>query len=122
MKTNESRQETQQKAKIKKKTAIEQLKEKARRQQKRNIRQKLPPIPIPETRSTINLSDSEEEEEMVRDNAQTTKIKQENDMPPRHDTIQTSQMEVRRGERNRMKTDFFRQNVMITKINGPQPT
>ena len=33
---------------------------------------------------------------MVRDNAQTTKIKQENDMPPRRDTIQTSQMEVRK--------------------------
>ena len=104
VKTNE----TQQKTKIKKKkTVIEQLNEKARRQQKRNIKPKL--SPILETPSTINLSDSEEEEEMVRDDVQTTKIKQENDMPPRRDTIQTSQKEIRRGERNRMKTDFFGQ-------------
>ena len=94
VKTSEPRQETQQKAKIKKKTAIEQLKVKAGRQRKRNIKPKLPPNT--ETPSTINLSDSEEEEEyMVRDVAQTTKIKQENDMPPRRDIIQTSQMEVR---------------------------
>ena len=42
-------------------------------------------------------------------------------MPPRRDTIQTSQMEVRRGERNRIKTYFFGQNNMITKTDGPQP-
>ena len=58
---------------------------------------------------------------MVRDDAQTTKIKQETDLPPRRDTIQTSQMEVRRGERTRMMTDFFGQNIIITKIDGPQP-
>ena len=54
MQTNEPRQETQIKSKIKKKkTAIEQLKEKARRQQKRNIKTKLPPVP--KTPSTIEL-------------------------------------------------------------------
>ena len=42
-------------------------------------------------------------------------------MPPRRDTIQTSQTELRKGERNRMKTVFFGQNVMISKIDGPQP-
>ena len=49
---------------------------------------------------------------------QTTKTKQDDDMPPRRVTIQTSQREIRRGERNRMKTDVFGQNIMITKIDG----
>ena len=54
LQTNELRLEIQQKSKIKKqKTAIEHLKEKARCQQKRNIKTNL--SPIPETQSTSEL-------------------------------------------------------------------
>ena len=111
------------------KSAIKQLKDKIRKQQKKKKVSSLPTIQ--ENTPVIDLTESDDEEEEMAQEEQV-KIKQERqeetssddssknttrtNLPPRRDTIQ----ERRRGERNRQKTDFFGHNVMVTKIDGPR--
>ena len=115
----------------KKKSALKQLREKARRKQRKPKSKPLPKIPENESPPVIDLIESDEEEEVMRQEEQDH-IKQENtgennlndtkneidrsNMPPWRDTVQ----ERRRGGRNRQKTDFFGHNVMVTKIDGSQ--
>ena len=110
-----------------KKSAIKQLKDKIRKQQKKEKVSSL--STIQENTPVIDLIESDDEEEEMAQEEQV-KIKQERqeetssddssknttrtNLSPRRDTIQ----ERRRGERNRQKTDFFGHKVMVTKIDG----
>ena len=54
----------------------------------------------------------------------TTKMKEEsqkhtNNIPPRLDTVQTETQQLRRGERQRQKPEFFGENVTVTQVDGP---
>ena len=101
----------------KKNLPLRELKQspKATKDSEKSEKQKTPTIT-----TTVDLSDSHKDE-MSKEEA-TMKPKQDyidNELRPRRDTVQSEVGELRRGEWNRPKTDFFGQNIKITRLDGP---
>ena len=128
-----------------KRPAIEKLKKAIRQQrrQRKNKKKKQQTANSPNLK-TINALESDEEEMMAKekDEEQQQKkqeseeetrptmpqerelpepreLKEPNELPPRRQTVQEGS-ENRRGERRRYKTNFYGQNVMVTRIDGTQ--